>query len=559
MSMNLACYAVKEVATEQMYQGPARIVGYDTSKYETLQAGQETTNTKSDLEVAWGDRWACPSSPNKECRAVVDGALCEMDDNSTLWDDDYGGTDTTKMTQEVYYDKNGKKVDKENDHDTYYDKDGNVIEDYQAHETTQFNENSKVENYEEDSSDTEYDSNEHIKVVESTQKSVNYTDTGKVKQGTYEYKDSEYDDGKLVEDHVEDKENSQTASGGQEDIDHTLDVSYNEEGSIEGEQYTGTDTTKDATGETDVDETLDANFNADGSLGEEFYIKSETEKDTTGEKTHQNEEEMSIENDNQGNLENEFVEQDEATYKDGKVDEETMEVVAVAENSDGSHEYEKEDETVKNGEYNVTLEDVLYDKNGNVIEDEKESYDGGGNRIRRRLEEDSASNKQQLEDELQQEHQDNEQLKKENAELHKEIEELQNELTKESNDNKPEHEDDDWGETDWGSVWGDYQCYNLFDADLEGVKFNARKPPGSDDWPYLNIYGNCQTCEAYIVDYYSTEHFQSIQSYKQASRKFGIAACFSLLVTVALALKHRFSSKQDNEINLLESKIGTFA
>jgi len=563
MSMNLASYAAKEVATENMYQGPARIVGYDTSNYDELKAGKETTNTKTDLEVAWGYQWACPLSPDKECRAVVDGALCEMDDNSTLWDDDdYAGSDTndTKFTTEVYYDENGKKVEKENDHETDYNENGKVVEDYKAHETTEFNENGgNVENYEEDSTDTEYNSNGNVKDVWSTKQSANYTDEGDVGTGTYEYKDSEYSKGALVDVYDEEEdEDFQTASGGHENIDHSLDVSFNADGSTEGKEYTDMETEIDDMGETDTDDTLDVSFNLDGSVEEEDYTKSETELDAAGKITDEYDKEIAIVNDKNGNLENKIVDEDEEKYKDGKAEEETINIVDITENSDGTKEHKDKNKTIKfnkDGEYNVTL-------------DVESNDNGGGNRtLHRRLEDqadstsEGSNNKQQLEDELEEKEEENERLKDEIDELRKKNEDLQNELAKEKGENKPEHEDDDWGETDWGSVWGEYECYNLFDADLEGVEFNTRKPPGSDDWPYLNIYGNCQTCEAYIVDYYSTEHFQSIQSYKQASLNFGIAACFSLLLTVALALKRRFNPKENNKIDFLESssKMGTFS
>lgn len=556
MSMNLASYAAKEVASENMYQGPARIVGYDTSKYETLKGGKDTTSTKTDLEVAWGDKWACPNSPDKECRAVVDGALCEMDDNSTSWDDDAnGGTDKAKITEEVYYDKNGKKVDKEKDQDTYTDKNGKVVYDYKAEQTTQYN-GGKVENFEEDSSDTEYDSNGKVEESEQYKQSVNYTETGKVQDGTYSYQDTEYADGKKVEDYQEAEENEQTESGGDEDVYETLDVDYN----------------------------------TDGTVKEEEYTASETEKDAAGQKTDEFNEEIDVENDENGKLEDEFVEEDEETYKDGKVVEEEEVFEDVAENSDGTESYEVEDETVKynkdggynvtleedysdgtgqydvenetmevdkDGDYNVTVEDAVYSKNGTMIEDEKESYGSGGNRgllLRRRLEDQAG-----LENELEEEEEENEELQEENDELEKENEELQKELNEENGGK--EHEDDDWGETDWSSVWGDYKCYNLFDADLNGVKFNPHKRPGSDDWPYLNIFGNCKTCEAYIVDYYSTEHFQSIQSYKKTGKNFGIAASLSLVLTLVFALKQRLSPKGDNSIELLatSSKRGTFS
>ena len=57
-----------------------------------------------------------------------------------------------------------------------------------------------------------------------------------------------------------------------------------------------------------------------------------------------------------------------------------------------------------------------------------------------------------------------------------------------------------WAETQWGGVWGEYACEDLFYSDVEEQTFDENDPPGNDDWPFINIYGNCDTCDAYIVD-----------------------------------------------------------
>ena len=60
--------------------------------------------------------------------------------------------------------------------------------------------------------------------------------------------------------------------------------------------------------------------------------------------------------------------------------------------------------------------------------------------------------------------------------------------------------DDYWSQTTWNDVWGDYSCEDLFDYDLSGLGFDNDEPPGTDDWPFVNIYGNCKTCSAYVID-----------------------------------------------------------
>ena len=93
----------------------------------------------------------------------------------------------------------------------------------------------------------------------------------------------------------------------------------------------------------------------------------------------------------------------------------------------------------------------------------------------------------------------------------------------------------------------------MFEYDLEGTSYEENTKPGDDGWPYLNVYGNCDTCEAFIVDFYSTEHFQEITSYRDAAVHYALASIFASIITVILAVKHRFSPQAENEIELLPS------
>ena len=112
-----------------------------------------------------------------------------------------------------------------------------------------------------------------------------------------------------------------------------------------------------------------------------------------------------------------------------------------------------------------------------------------------------------------------------------------------------------WDEQDWDSIWGEYVCTDLFSEDLEAGpgSYDPDTEPGldGDDWPFINIYGDCLTCEAYIVDYFSTENFQAVQKYKKSARNYGLAATLSLLLTTVFALKQRFNPTADQEIELL--------
>jgi hypothetical protein len=67
-------------------------------------------------------------------------------------------------------------------------------------------------------------------------------------------------------------------------------------------------------------------------------------------------------------------------------------------------------------------------------------------------------------------------------------------------------EDPYWQTQDWDSIWGEYACEDLVDSELDISELDVYVAPGSDQWPTVNIFGFCNTCEAYIMDYYSSEH-----------------------------------------------------
>jgi len=119
-----------------------------------------------------------------------------------------------------------------------------------------------------------------------------------------------------------------------------------------------------------------------------------------------------------------------------------------------------------------------------------------------------------------------------------------------------------WDEMDWsygGNVWGEYACYDLFDYDMSGSTYNADEAPGSDDWPMVNIFGKCNTCDAYIVDYYSTQAFQKRQSYRIQGRNYLLLSFVGVGVTAFLHLKHRMYPLKDCELELMANDGGAMA
>jgi hypothetical protein len=75
-SLSMSTFASKSLVQGEIYEGPARIVGYDYSSY----ANTEDAPVRTDLKVSWGSSWACPQTGNKVCSANVQGAMCEADE-----------------------------------------------------------------------------------------------------------------------------------------------------------------------------------------------------------------------------------------------------------------------------------------------------------------------------------------------------------------------------------------------------------------------------------------------------------------------------------------------
>lgn len=119
--------------------------------------------------------------------------------------------------------------------------------------------------------------------------------------------------------------------------------------------------------------------------------------------------------------------------------------------------------------------------------------------------------------------------------------------------------DDDYWNQNWSSTWGDFQCNDLFNYDLESEEYDTSVPPGDDDWPFINIYGKCNTCDAYIVDYFSTEHFQSISAYQEKGLRFGIAGLISFALTMLLVYRQQRRPENERQSELLENGDGVFS
>ena len=112
-------------------------------------------------------------------------------------------------------------------------------------------------------------------------------------------------------------------------------------------------------------------------------------------------------------------------------------------------------------------------------------------------------------------------------------------------------EDEYWNTADWDSVWGEYACEDLFDEELDGKNFDPDMAPGQDEWPTIEIYGSCNSCEAYIADYYSSEHYLRIRLYEVQSWLYLWVGFFGLIISAFAALRQHFRPSKENEVVLL--------
>ena len=99
----------------------------------------------------------------------------------------------------------------------------------------------------------------------------------------------------------------------------------------------------------------------------------------------------------------------------------------------------------------------------------------------------------------------------------------------------------------------------MFDSDVEGGTYDTNTPPGEDDWPYINIYGSCKRCEAYVLDYFAKEAFEEVEIYKQQAILHFAAAMIGFVASLIGYIKYRISPPPENQVELLGSDGGVMA
>lgn len=119
--------------------------------------------------------------------------------------------------------------------------------------------------------------------------------------------------------------------------------------------------------------------------------------------------------------------------------------------------------------------------------------------------------------------------------------------------------DNEYWQYDWDSVWGEYGCTDLFESDMQGMTFEESEKPGADDWPFINIYGSCKTCEAYILDYFAEEAFERLDGYRKQGIIYASVALYGFVVSFGFYMRYRASPTAENEIELLSNDGGVIA
>jgi len=67
-------FSFKMLSQGEIYEGPARIVGYSLEQYNNTK---HDPTTRTDIAVSWGKDWGCPWTGGKVCQANVEGAMCQ--------------------------------------------------------------------------------------------------------------------------------------------------------------------------------------------------------------------------------------------------------------------------------------------------------------------------------------------------------------------------------------------------------------------------------------------------------------------------------------------------
>jgi len=362
-------------------------------------------------------------------------------------------------------------------------------------------------------------------------------------------------------------------------------VEYDDAGGFE-EELQDTEQNEDGTSSSFVDEfdsngdevVMGAYYNADGTLADSEFVIVE-EDDGDGSEIYE-EEDIEYEKEDGADViasstiyyeNSEGVEEDIVDNFDYKNVNGTEELVSIEEydetiDANGNDVDEETDYEVKDGvdtvvdQHSVTenVDDTEEDSVSNNDGQYDDGQDDGQNDevevLEEELKEEDEEN-EELEDEVEEEEEENEELEDEEEELEDEEEELYYDSVYGFNDDN--FEDDYWSGNNWDETWGDYQCQELFEKDLPSIEYDPNTPPGDDESPFVNIYGKCNSCDAYLIDYFSTEHFNDIKAYETKGLYYGLLGMLSLILTVLHSCRQSKKPAKERELGLIPNENST--
>lgn len=454
--LSLARFATEGLYEGEIYEGPARIVGYDQERYGDIGGD----SLRMDLVVQFGGAWACPANPSNQCQAEVSGALCQQSENDVIAKQGPG------IRRHLPDQKDGRQLEDLNEYIDELDVEAELEDEelLEADDAVITAEEVLVDELDEEITDEDIEEEKNAEIESINQEKVSVEE-------------------QLVNDY--DKEAVEVAFDTEEDV---VEEEYNDFEDSVNKEY---------------DEAIES-------------LEGVNENNNIGQETTSQEDEEEIED-----LEEEldyYVEKAEEEEKDNQELAEEY-VTEYYTKEDLENELIKEEVKAENITDDQAYLDVI-NKTAAYENEEEEFVKSYYN----------YDNYQQKADETYQD------------EAYYTIENL--------------FFDDDFFADEywnygWDSVWGDYACSDLFDNDLEGKTFDADEAPGGDDWPFINVYGTCNSCKAFLVDYYTEEHFDKIRRYQTHAIHYFIMGVVASFFYAFLALKQWIAPAEENQVTLL--------
>ena len=479
--MSLCVYSMKTLKQGEIYEGPARIVGYDLSNYNNTQ---HDPTTRTDIAVSWGKDWGCPMSGGKVCQSRIQGAMCQV----------HPEKEQTKH-----------KPSQRRQLARMLTEDKDLEEDLEDEEKSNQELESENENLEKE--------NEELQQEVDELKKENQIDEEEVKTEEEEATAEEY----VVEDEYGEEifdadEEVYEYAEKESDMEYEADVKEKQE---EMDETTDPDEKEELQEEITEDEQDEEMLDEEYEEVEEDYSEYADEYD-------------------------QYIDEDLSDYEDAEEDMENLE--------DEKAEVEEEVEQTESEVEQQKESTPSYGNGSSGSSSSQQSSNSGGD--------EGIAEEEEIAEEA------------EEAEVEEVVEEYEESEYGEDEwywDEYPSSYDDDLYEDeywsyDWDSVWGEYACEDLFDSEVGSRTYDPNTPAGGDDeWPFINIYGSCKTCEAYVLDYFAEEAFEELEDYEKQAVLYMGAAVAGFLASLVMYVKYRVMPTAENEVELLGGDGGVLA